>query len=118
MKPIRREHFLGLAAGASSLLAGSGVAYWSGSLASIANAVVVAVGLAVFATLALVLHLNWNGWATLSIGAWAFAAASILHATDAWMPVILLGLVAVGLCSALLMSTLPPSRRRDRQRFW
>lgn len=117
MKTMRWEHFVGLAVGAWLLLAADDMGYSSVPFASIANAVVVAVGLVVFATLALVLHLNWNGWATLSIGAWALAASSVLHLAQAWTPLLLLGWVALGLCSGVLLNAPPPSRRRDRQRF-
>ena len=117
MKTIRWEHFVGLAAGAWLLLAAGGMGYSSVPFASIANAVVVAVGLVVFATLALVLHLNWNGWATLSIAAWALTASSMLHLAPGWMPLLLLGWVGLGLCTGLLLSAPPTSRRRDRQRF-
>lgn len=117
MKTIRWEHFVALAAGAWLLLAVPGRGYPSVPFASVANAVVVAVGLVVFATFALVLHLNWNGWATLSIGAWALIASSMLHLSPAWMPLLLLGWAALGLCIGLLLSAPPRSRRRDRQRF-
>lgn len=117
MKTMRRDHFIGLAAGAWLLLAAGGMGHSSVPSASIADAVVVAIGLIVFAALALVLHLEWNGWATLSIGAWALTASALLHLAPAWMPLLLLGWVALALCSGLLLSAPPPSRRRDRQRF-
>lgn len=117
MKTMSWEHFVGLAAGAWLLLATGGAGHSSVPFASIANAEVVAIGLVVFGTLALVLRLNWNGWATLSIAAWALAASSILHASHAWMPLLLLSLVALGLCKGFLMSALPPSHRGDRRPF-
>ena len=117
MKTMRLEHFAGLAAGAWLLLAAGGVGYSSVPVAPIASAVVVAVGLVVFSTLALVLRLDWNNWATLAVGAWALSASSIVHMAHDWMALLLLGVVALGLCSGLLTSALPPSRRRDRPRL-
>lgn len=121
MKTMRwQQHCVGVAT-AAWLLIGSGVAFsdqWGLSVpfAPMANAMAVAVALVVFATFALVLHLNWNGRATLSITAWALAVSTMLRATHAWMPVLLLGLAALALCGALLLTAPPSTRRRDGHR--
>lgn len=121
MKTMRWQHCVGVAAAAwlllASALAGAGRWGLSPPFGPMANAVVVATALVVFATLALVLRLDWNGWATLLIGAWAMAASSMLRATHAWTPVLLLGLIALALCGGRLMSAPPPWRRRDGHRF-
>lgn len=121
MKTMRWQHCVGLAAAAWLLLA-SGImsAGWLGfsmPFGTMVDAVVVAVALAVFATLALALRLSWDGWATLSIGAWALAASAMLRAAHAWMPVLLLGPIALCLCGGLLMSAPPSWRRRDGHRI-
>jgi len=121
MNTMRWQQWVGVAAAAWLLLA-SGLASaarlgLSMSFGPMADAIVVAVGLVVFATLALVLRLNWSGWTTLSIGAWALAASAMLRAVHEWMPILLLGLMALVLCGGLLMSAPPPWRRRDGHRF-
>jgi general stress protein CsbA len=67
--------------------------------------------LVAFATLALVLRLNWKGWATLSIVAWALIASAMLSLTHAWTAVLLLGLSALALCVGSLAATLPRRRK-------
>ena len=119
MRTMRWQYCVGVAA-AAWLLLGSALAFagWAVSepFAPMVNAVVVAVALVIFATLSLVLRLDWNGWATLSIGAWALAAASMLRAMHAWLPVLLLGLITFALCGWVLMSTPSAWRRGDGRR--
>lgn len=120
MVTMRWQQCVGMAA-AAWLLLGSALASagrWGLPVpfAPMANAIVVAAALIVFATLALALRLNWNGWATLSIGAWALATLSMLRATRGWVAVLLFGLVALALCGGLLTSA-PPWRRRDGHRI-
>jgi hypothetical protein len=82
-----------------------------------ANAVVVAAALVVFATLAVVLRLGWSGSATWLVGAWALAASALLRAAHAFMPVLLLGLVALAICGGLVRSTQGSRSRRRRPSF-
>lgn len=112
MKTMRWTHCVGLAAGAWLLLACTHFGNLTVPFAPMADAVVVAVALIIFATLALVLRLSWNGWATVLIGVWVAAASSIFHATEALVPLLLVGLIGFALCAALLMSE---SSRRHRQ---
>jgi len=105
------QHCVVLAGGTSLLLACCSLwEHWV-PFAPMAHAVVVASALVAFATLALVLRLNWNGWATLSIVTWALTASSMLDAMHAWTAVPLLGLAALALCGGSLVATPPPRRR-------
>lgn len=112
MKTMRWTHCVGLAAATWLLLACTGFWDFKVGFAPMADAVIVAVALAVFATFALVLRLNWNGWATLLLAAWAAAAASILDATHALMPMLSTALVGLDLCTWRLVTARPPRRRR------
>jgi hypothetical protein len=111
MNMKRWQHRVVLAGGVSLLLASGSLRDGSVPFAPMANAVVVASVLVAFATLALVLRLNWNGWATLSIVTWALIASAMLSVTHAWTAVLLLGLSALALCVGSLAAT-PPRRRR------
>jgi hypothetical protein len=112
MTTLRWTYCVALAVGAWLLPACTGLRDLAVPFAPMADAVAVAVGLVVFATLALMLRLDWNGWATLLIAAWAAAASSMLRATQALLPLLLVSSVGLLLCAALLLSGLPRQRRR------
>lgn len=115
MTTMRWAHCVVVAAGAWLLLASAGFPDLTVPFAPMAVAVVVAVALAIFATFAFMLRLDWSGWATLLIAAWAAAASSMLRSTQALMPLLLVSVVGLSLCAGLLISALPRRRRRSRR---
>lgn len=116
MNTMRWTHCVGLGAGVWLLLACTHFENLAVPFAPMADAVAVAVALIIFATLGLVLHLGWNGWATVMIGAWVAAASSVFQATHALIPLFLVGLVGLALCAALLTSELSRWRRQSGRR--
>jgi len=116
MTTMRRTHCVAMAAGAWLLLACTGLQEMTVPFTPVANAVVIAVALILFATFALVLRFDWSGWATLLIAAWVALALPMLRATQALMPLLLVSIVGLGLCAGLFMSTLPRQRRRHGRR--
>lgn len=116
MNTMRWTHCVGLGAGVWLLLACTHFGNLTAPFAPMADAVVVAVALIMFATLGLLLHLDWNGWATVMIGAWVVAASAILQATHALVPLFLVGLVGLALCAALLTSEMSRRRRQSGRR--
>jgi hypothetical protein len=115
MKTMRGPHCVALAAGAW-LLAGTGLQGLTVPFSPMSNAVVIAVVLVLFATLALVLRFQWSGWATLLVAAWAASSSSMLGATQALMPLMLVSFAGLALCVGLLMIALPRQRRRQGRR--
>src|SRR6185437_4223390 len=83
MTTMRRTHCVAMAAGAWLLLACTGLQEMTVPFTPVANAVVIAVALILFATFALVLRFDWSGWATLLIAAWVALALPMLRATQA-----------------------------------
>lgn len=102
MKTMRWTHCMAVVAGTWLLLTCAGLGNLAVPFAPMVSAMVAGAVLMIFATFALVLQLQWDGWATLLICAWAVAASSMLRATHALMPLLLIGGVALALCGALL----------------